>query len=119
MKNMTLIITLALVSINAWAEFSCPEGADLACLDKGDTVCPAATKCIADDAVCFDKHPCGPDTRLICESEYDEVLNNYKKSVEQYDLLIAENVGLREQRLARKNCVINASTLVGAQSCVR
>ena len=119
MKNLSLIIALTLVSMSASAEFSCPDGADLACLDKGDTVCPASAKCVDDEAVCFDKHPCSSGTGLICESEYDEVLNNYTKTVKQYDQLLVENVGLREQRLEWKNCVINASTLADAERCVR
>jgi hypothetical protein len=46
-------------------------------------------------------------------------MRNYKKAVGQYDELVSENVSLREQRLARKNCVLNASSLEESQRCVR
>ena len=119
MKKVTLIVALALVSIGALGEFSCPYGTNAACLDDGDKVCPGSTKCVDVDVVCFDKNTCDSGTSFVCESEYDEVLNDYKKTVKQHNQLASENVGLREQRLEQKNCVINASTLEDAKRCVR
>jgi hypothetical protein len=119
MKNISLIFALVLVSMMTRAEYSCSDGAELACLDKGDKVCPAHTKCVDEAAICFEKDACGSDANMICRSEYDAVLNNHQDTIEQYDLLAAQNVGLREQRLAQKNCVLNASKLLDAQKCVR
>lgn len=119
MNKVFLIVALALVSTSTWGEFSCPYGTDAACLDAGDTVCPASTKCVDDDVVCFAKHICNSGSGLICESVYDEVLNDYKMTVEKYNKLASVNVALREQRLKQKNCVINASNLEGAKRCVR
>ncbi len=119
MKNISLIFVLVLVSMIARADYSCPDGAELACLDKSDKVCPAHTKCVDKAATCFEKDACGSDTNMICRSEYDAVLTNHQDTIEQYDLLAAQNVGLREQRLKQKNCVLNSSNLVDAQKCVR
>lgn len=119
MNKLTLIFTLALVSTSACSDFSCPNGSNAACLDDGDTVCPASTKCVDDDVVCFDKHSCDSGSGLICESEYDKILNDYKVTVEKHNNLASVNVALREQRLEHKNCVINASTLEEAKMCVR
>ena len=119
MRKATLMIVMALVSMNTWGEYSCPEGADLACLDKGDKVCPANTKCVDKDAICFEKDSCGSGANMICRSEYDAVLNDHQETVKQYDSLAVENVSLREQRLEQKNCVLNASKLIDAQKCVR
>jgi hypothetical protein len=119
MNKLTLIFALALVSTGTRGDFSCPNGLNAACLDAGDTVCPASTKCVDDDLVCFDKHICDSGSGLICESEYDKVLNDYKVTVEKYNNLTSVNVALREQRLEQKNCVINATTLEGAKRCVR
>jgi len=119
MKKVILIVALALVSACAWGDFSCPDGTNAACLDGGDKVCPASTKCVDDDVVCFDKNTCESGSGLICESDYDEVLNDYKMTVEKHNKLASENVALREQRLEHKNCVINASSVEDAKRCVR
>ncbi len=119
MQKLIFIFALAFFSTGTWGDFSCPDGTNAACLDSGDTVCPGSAKCVGDDVVCFDKHTCDPGIDFICESEYDEIMNKYKKTVSQYNQLASENVDLRERRLEQKNCVINASTLKDAIRCVR
>ena len=119
MRKVILIIALALISMNVWSDFSCPDGANAVCLDNGDTVCSASAKCVDNDVICIDKHDCDPGIGYICESEYDEMLSDYKKTVAQHNELASENVDLRVLRLEQKNCVLNASTLEVAQSCVR
>ncbi len=119
MQKLIFIFALAFFSTGAWGGFTCPDGANAACLDSGDTVCPGSAKCVGDDVVCFDKHTCDPGIDFICESEYDEIMNKYKKTVSQYNQLASENVDLRERRLEQKNCVINSSTLKDAIRCVR
>ena len=119
MKNGILVIVLLLASTAAWSEFSCPDGTHASCLEDGDKVCPVSTKCVDIDIDCYDKSSCDSDTGFICESDYAEVMNDYKTAVIQHNELAAENEVLREQRLEQKNCVINAGTLKIAIRCVR
>jgi len=119
MKVPTFIIVLLLVTVAARADFSCPDGTNEACLDVGDTVCPAGAKCVEKGALCLDASSCDSARGYICGSMYDEVLGDYEKAVGQYNQLTSENVELRAERLERKNCVINAATLKEAIKCVR
>jgi len=119
MKKTLLVITLVLVSNGAWAEFTCPNGLQAACLDSGDKVCPATAKCVAQNATCFDDYACGPDGGYVCASKYEAALQVQQHAVKKYDALAAENIHLREQRLERKNCVLNAARLEDAKRCVR
>ena len=118
-KQLALIAVLALVSTGAWGDFSCPTGTEVACLESGDKVCPSSTKCVDEGATCFDAYPCDLNGSFVCESEYDDVMNDYKQAVIEHNQLASENTGLRETRLEQKNCVINASTLEDAKRCVR
>ncbi len=87
-------------------------------MENGDSICPGTARCVRNDVVCLDKNSC-VGGNFICDTGYDELMRNYKKAVGQYDELVSENVSLREQRLARKNCVLNASSLEESQRCVR
>lgn len=119
MKNGILVIALLLASTTVSSEFACPDGTQASCLEAGDKVCPASTKCVDIDIDCYDKSSCDSDTGFICESDYAEVMKDYKTAVVQHNELAAENEALREQRLEQKNCVINAATLKLAIRCVR
>ena len=119
MKALVFLFVFLLVSTGALGEFTCLDGTSPACLDDGDTACPASAKCVDDDAVCFDKSSCDSDSGFICGSEYDNFLNDYKKVVAQYNELTSENVDLREERLEQRSCVINAHSLKDAIRCVR
>jgi hypothetical protein len=119
MKTLTLLLLLVLAWPVARADFTCPQGTEEACLETGDTVCPASAKCVDDKALCLDARDCGSARGYICGSLYDEVLADYEKAVAQYNQLTAENVELRDQALERRNCVINAQTLKAAIACVR
>ena len=119
MRKLVLIAALVLVSTGVWGDFSCPNGAEAACLDSGDKVCPGSTKCVDEGATCFDEYPCDLSGGFVCESEYDDVLDDYKEAVRQHNQLVSENTDLRVRRLEQKNCVINAFTLNDAKRCVR
>ena len=119
MKTVIFLVALSLLSSSVLAEFSCLDGTNAACLDLGDTVCPASAKCVENEAVCLDQNDCDSARGYICGSEYDEVLKDYEKVVSQYNQLTSENVDLRNIRLEQRNCVINAGTLKDAISCVR
>ena len=119
MKVIMYLFALSLLSSSALGNYSCPDGTNAACLDNGDTVCPASAKCVSKEAICLDGHACESARGYICGSEYDEVLKDYEKVVSQYNQLTSENVDLREVRLKQRNCVINAATLKDAIKCVR
>jgi len=119
MNRLVLITSLITLSTFSWAEFTCPAGTEPACIEAGDRVCSSGTKCVEINTTCFDDFPCGAEEGFVCGSEYDAALNDHKRSTEKYDQLVKENVDLRQERLDRKNCVLNATELTEAQKCVR
>ena len=119
MQKLLCIFALTLISSGVLADFSCPHDTKIICLDNGDKICPGTAKCVSNDVVCFDKKACDSERGFMCASEHDDVLNDYEETVGQYNKLALENENLREKRLAKKNCVLNASTLEGAKICVR
>jgi hypothetical protein len=119
MQKRIWTLALMLISTSTWAGLSCPPGTDSACLDNGDKVCPPSTRCVAEDVICLDKNSCDPEDSFMCKSDYELVLKDYENAVSEQNKLASENVDLREERLDRKNCVINAATLEAATSCVR
>jgi len=119
MLRYLLVFALSLTPVIGSADFSCPDGTQAACLETGDKVCAGSTRCVDENAVCFDDFPCDPNGGFVCTAEYDSALNEHRRSTEQYDQLVVENVDLRQQRLDRKNCVLNAADLSQAQNCVR
>jgi len=119
LRERAMVTSNVLLSSSKRGDFSCPDGTEPSCLDSDDKVCPSSAKCVDDGATCFDDYPCDVSDGFFCASQYDNVLNDYKDVVRQYDELAAENLDLRERRLAQKNCVINARTLEEARMCVR
>ncbi len=119
LKERTSVATEITIGNGKLGGFICPEGFEPACLNAGDKVCPGTTKCVDDGATCLDDFPCDPGGGFVCGSQYDDMMNGYKKALSQNDELASNNVALREKRLEIKNCVLNASTLIRARSCVR
>ncbi len=118
MKRLIYCVALALVWTGAQCDFSCPDGSKIACLDAGDKVCPASGRCVDNNAVCFDQFPCDANEGFVCESKYDAVMKDCKEAAQEHNALAKQSVALREQRLAQKNCVLDASTLAEARKCV-
>lgn len=119
MRPCALTLMLLLLPVMAAAEFTCPVDTSPACLDPGDLVCPAATRCVTSSTTCFEEYPCEPDEGFVCASSYDEILEEAQATSARYDKLTAENVSLREERLQVRNCVINAQSVKAAIACVR
>ena len=119
MKALRILFLLCLATTAAQAGFTCLDGTNMACLDDGDTICPVTAKCVDKAAVCLDESRCDSDRGYICGSEYDAVLSDHQKTVDQYNQLLSENVDLREDRLEKRNCVINSASLKDAIKCVR
>jgi len=122
MKRMIFYAVLILISMGIQSDlrgdFTCPDGSEIACLDHADKVCPASARCVDNSAVCVDKFPCDANEGFVCESRYDAMMKDYRDAVKEHAALATQNVELREQRLAQKNCVLNASTLAAARKCV-
>ena len=120
----------AIGSVVAQQSFSCPYGKKASCLDYGDKVCSSYSKCVSEDAVCFDSYTCGYQG-FICKSKYDEVVDEFndlllknRRLISQYNILLAEhqeNVDDYNRLLAEhsqlESCISFADTLDEAQSC--
>ena len=119
MCRLLLPLMLSLFPALAQAGLSCPEGTEVACLDVGDKVCGANTKCVDPAATCLQDFPCDLDEGFVCAAEHDAALKDCRKNVAEYAALAKKNVDLREERLERKNCVLNSTTLAEAHKCVR
>jgi hypothetical protein len=119
MQRFVVLCALALVSVSAWSEPSCPEGTQAVCIENQDKICPGLSRCVDNSATCFDNYPCGVGSGFVCEAEYDKLLEDSQNAISEYDKLIAENVELRTKRLEQKNCILNAASLELAKSCVR
>ena len=118
MKTLKYILVLSLVPIVGWSDFSCPAGTNMVCIEDADTICPVSAKCVPINAICLDSQGCQSERGYICGSEYDALMGDYQKVVDQYNQLQTDNVSLREKRLEQKNCVKNASNLLEARRCV-
>jgi hypothetical protein len=117
MKRALLLTALA--SFNSWGDTACPGGKQAACLDRGDVICPASSRCVSESAVCYAKPPCAESGGYICASKYQAIVRDNEDTAKKYKALATENVTLRVKRLERKNCVLNASSLKDAKNCVR
>jgi hypothetical protein len=73
---------------------------------------------VDNNALCFDQFPCDASEGFVCESKYDAMMKDCKAAAEEHNALAKQNVALREQRLAQKNCVLDAATLAEARKCV-
>ena len=119
MKRLLHVLVLSLAPAFACASLSCPDGTEMACLEPGDKVCADDTKCVHQSASCFDDFACDPEDGYVCAGEYDAAIQEHRVTVAKYDALVQDNVDLRQQRLDRKNCVLNSTTLADAHKCVR
>ncbi len=118
MQKCFLMVALTLVCVGAWGNFSCPRGSEAVCLDPGDLVCPATSKCVNDQAVCFEDYPCDADDGFVCESRHDELANENEVLVKKYNQLISEHNDLIGRHSEKERCVIKAATLESAKKCV-
>ena len=117
--------------------FSCTFGR-AACLDYGDKVCSSFSKCVSDDAVCFDSYTCDY-SGFICKSKYDELsdeaqeisdkynslisdynefLKKRKTLIVRYEELSSDHEQLSSNHRELKDCVDSASSLIEAQGCI-
>ena len=119
MCRYLLLSMLLLIPAVARSGLSCPDGTELACLENSDKVCAGTSKCVDAGATCLVDFPCALDEGFVCASEHDAALEECRKNVAQFDALAKENMDLRQERLDRKNCVLNSTNLADAQACVR
>ena len=84
---VTVVMAIGNEQVIAQQSFSCPYGKTASCLDYGDKVCSSYSKCVSQDAKCFDSYTCGYEG-FICKSKYDDV-------VDEYNDLLRENQRLQ------------------------
>jgi hypothetical protein len=138
-------VLLALGSTSAAQQsFTCPYGKQPSCLDYSDKVCSAYSKCVDQNAACFDTWQCDYEG-FTCKSnvtdlakkydalvdEYNELLRKSRTLASDYDQLLADSQSLAdeyddlesrhddlESRIDDfKSCVRSAYDLDEAQSC--
>ena len=110
MNRFALIVFLILVSTGSWGEISCPDDSSAVCMVNSDTICPSSAKCVSNDVICLDKNSCAGGS-FICDTSYDKLMGEYKEAAGQYDVLVSENVSLRNERLEKRNCVRKKSLM--------
>lgn len=135
-KSLALYLTLLLSALStsiAYAysdSFSCSFGKQAACLDYGDKVCSSLSKCVSEDAICFDSYTCGHQG-FVCKSklvdlasEYDSLLNKCKSIASEHDTLTIEHdellrkwISLVAEYEELESCISYASTLEEARNC--
>lgn len=115
--------------------FSCRIGTTPACLDYSDKVCGFGAMCVDSSAQCFDSSTCNYEgftcksNLTNCADEYDAVIVKYNSLVDAHNQLLEEHKQLIDDNQkalseidglsASQVCVLQASTLEEAQTCVQ
>ncbi len=108
---LCIFMGLGGMSLNAYGNnFSCNYGKQGACLDYGDKVCSSYSKCVKDDAVCFDSYTCGYQG-FVCKSKFQGLADEYDELVEKYNSLV-------RKKNNQNSCLSGASTMDEVQSCL-
>tara|TARA_B100000378_G_C17925750_1_gene371414 strand:+ start:297 stop:692 length:396 start_codon:yes stop_codon:yes gene_type:complete len=130
---MKLFLTFLLLIINSFAfgnNFSCPYGKQGACLDYSDKVCSAFSKCVDQNATCFNQSACGYGG-FVCKSDLESLANDYdslasrcKRVASDYDDLVNKYNDLvndynnqLEKHNSYKNCIEYSQSLDDAKLC--
>ena len=140
MRNLGIFSAAVTIAAIAWwsvsgtalaqQSFSCPYGTQASCLDYGDKVCSSYSKCVSQDATCFDSYTCGYKG-FICKSKYDDVVDEYndllrenQRLISKYNLLVdehRENVNDYNALLSKhsdlESCVSYADSIEAAKRC--
>ena len=66
--------------------FSCAIG-EPACLDYGAKVCSHLSKCVADDAICFDTYTCDFNG-FVCKSTLNDAVRKNRELLDDYNDLV-------------------------------
>lgn len=127
------VFVAALMSLGSSAtaqSFSCRIGTQRSCLEYGDTVCSSSGRCVADNAVCFDRYQCNFEGFTCasevteCVDEYNDLLRTHNRLVGDYNDLLEDRDDLRDagRELIRnladlRACLQFASTLESARTC--
>jgi hypothetical protein len=115
MKNKFIILLMSILMLQTAVyaygnNFSCNYGKQGACLDSGDKVCSSYSKCVKDDAVCFDSYTCGYQG-FVCKSKFQDLADGYDELVRKYNNLI------RKQN-DQMSCMSGATTMEDVQNCL-
>lgn len=117
--------------------FTCNFGKQPACLDYSDKVCSSFSKCVSDNAICFESYTCDYQG-FTCKSnlvdlageydgladDYNELLRKAKSLESDFDNLLRKSRSLAtdyddlsDQFETAQNCVEYADTIEEAQGC--
>lgn len=115
MKNTMIISIFVFIGLgsNLYAygnNFSCNYGKQGACLDYGDKVCSSYSKCVKDDAICFDSYTCNYQG-FVCKSKFQDLANEYDELIEKYNNLV-------RKKNNQNSCLNGASTMDDVQNCL-
>lgn len=129
-----ILFTTSIFGIKAHAygnNFSCPFGTQGSCLNHGDKVCSSFSKCVDNNAICFDNYTCGYGG-FVCKSQLDDIVSEYdtllrkcKKIAEDHDSIVIEYNNLlypyekiKSEYEDLESCVYYAYTLEEAKECI-
>lgn len=111
MRIIGFVLLVAALAQPAHAQnFSCSFGTRAACLDSGAKVCSSFSKCVDQNASCFDSYQCDYEG-FTCKSnvtecvernsdlvdEYNSLLGKHRDLTSEYDELVDEYNGLLEK----------------------
>lgn len=110
--------------------FSCPIGKQGACLEFNDKICSSFSKCVSNDAVCFDSFTCDFNG-FVCKSRFDDLFDQYGSLVDtcqeiaqNHDQLVAYYNELQRKNnlliasFQKQNyCISQVSSLKEAKNC--
>lgn len=127
----TLIFALSVALPVSAQNFSCRIGTEPACLDYGDKVCSSFSKCVSQDAACFDSYQCNYEgftcksnvTECVDEHDalvrkYNDLLSEYDDLAEEYDDLLSKAKKVAKSHDALKDCLLYASDMDDVEICL-
>ena len=138
MRKFLMVPFLIVLGGGAEAQnFSCSFGKQGACLDYGDKVCSSYSKCVDQNAACFDTYQCdyegftcksnvtecvqGHDDLVrkynFLSSDYDDLVNKYNTLLSDYNNLLATAKKQARELDGIKSCLVYADDLDEAKAC--
>jgi hypothetical protein len=111
--------------------FSCSYGKQPACLDYSDKVCSSYSKCVSQDAACFESYQCNYEGFTCksnvreCVEEHDALVRKYNTLLNEHDTLIFDYNALlaKATKAVRshddlKDCLTYASDMDAVRICL-
>ena len=131
MKQLLLFLFLITNICSAYGNnFSCSYGKQGACLDYNDKVCSAYSKCVDQNAQCFNQNTCGYGG-FVCKSDLEDLANDYDSLAskckrlandyddltDKYNNLVNDYNNQLEKHKSYQDCIEYSQTLEDAKLC--